>query len=777
MLNTARAASFFAAASLFLLQPLVARALVPLYGGTSWIWIAVSVFFQLSLILGYLAATKLGATGGLRLHGRAAVVALLLAVAGFWILFQRMILEPLPIEIAVFLHLFLTVGAVAIYLAMASPLLQIAIEDDGRIDAHRLYAWSNAGSLAGLILYPTVMETFVPLRFQMGIWLAIASAAALLIHRTVSRAAALGAPQQIQWRFPGRGRVMFISAVAGALTIAVTARLTLDLGALPLLWVLPLIVLLLSYIVAFGTLALQRSLVAAAPLALAITCYVFFNGTYMAPLELVLLWCGLVFVVQCGLQSRLRALAPVGGARGAFYVALATGGFAGSLLVGCLLPYSWKAVSLLATTPFTAPVIRPLLQTDPIPELGWCLVAAAFALASSERWRPRDLRLASVIGIAAFLLIVNDTNDARPLAEDRTYSQLLALGTAAATVLGAMAMAYLPGMAGRPAAFPVAVTLIVLSSSFVPSPYGRELFRTRNVYGVLTALETVDRRFTILLHGSTMHGMQFSRRNNAGDLVPVAPLSPLTYYHVQGPIGYVFRTLNAPRCPLRVGIVGLGAGSLAAYAKAGDSFEFFEIDPGVVSAAEGAHFSFMAAARQRGANISVIEGDGRRSLAKREGAPFDLLIFDAFSSDSIPAHLLTLESFTTAQRQLAPGGYLLFHTSNRHFALNEIVAANADRLGWRRTEMSGLPVNRPIGAMNSQWVIVRPAAAPAPGACAVELIDHEVQTAVAGPVWTDDFSNPLGVIKAQGLWSQLRGTTEPASEPGAPSDPPPSPNQ
>ena len=106
----------------------MARALVPLYGGTSWIWIAVSVFFQLSLILGYLAATKLGATGGVRLHARAAAVALLLAVAGFWILFQRMILEPLPIEIAVFLHLFLTVGAVAIYLAMASPLLQIAIE-------------------------------------------------------------------------------------------------------------------------------------------------------------------------------------------------------------------------------------------------------------------------------------------------------------------------------------------------------------------------------------------------------------------------------------------------------------------------------------------------------------------------------------------------------------------------------------------------------------------------------------------------------------------------
>ena len=774
MLRTARAATFLAATSLFLLQPLVARALVPLYGGTSWIWIAVSVFFQLSLILGYLAATKLGATGGGRLHARAAIVALLLAMAGFWILFQRIILEPLPIEIGVFLHLLLTVGAVAMYLAMASPLLQIAMESDGRIDAHRLYAWSNAGSLAGLILYPTVMETFVPLRYQMGIWLVVASAAALLIHRTISQAAALGAPQQIQWQFPGRGRVMFISAVAGALTIAVTARLTLDLGALPLLWVLPLIVLLLSYIVAFGKLAMQRSLTAAAPLALAITCYVFFNGAYMAPLELIFLWCGLVFVVQCGLQSRLRELAPTGGARGAFYVALATGGFAGSLIVGCLLPYSWNAIALLATA---APVVQPLLQTDPIPELGWCLVAAAFALASPERWRLRDLRLAGLIGVAALLLIINDGSNTRQLVEDAGDSKVLAMATAAATVLGAMAMAYLPGMAGRPAAFPVAVTLIVISSSFIPRPYGLELFRTRNVYGVLTALETVDRRFTILLHGSTLHGMQFSQRSNSGQLAPIAPRTPLTYYHVQGPIGYVFRTINATGCPLRAGIVGLGAGALAAYAKPGDDFEFFEIDPGVISAADGPHFSFMAAARQRGARISVVEGDGRRSLATREGPPLDLLILDAFSSDSIPAHLLTLESFKTAARQLAPGGYMVFHTSNRHFAINEVVAANANQLGWRHLELGGLPASRPVGAMESQWVIVRPANASAPTRCVVDLIGNAVQTAAANTAWTDDFSNPLGVIKAQGLWNQLRGNAPEASRPGAPSDPSPSPGQ
>ena len=317
----------------------------------------------------------------------------------------------------------------------------------------------------------------------------------------------------------------------------------------------------------------------------------------------------------------------------------------------------------------------------------------------------------------------------------------------------------------------------MLLSSFVPKTYGLELFRTRNVYGVLTALETPDRRFTILLHGSTMHGMQFSQRNNAGELVPIAPRNPLTYFHAQGPIGYVFRALNGPGCALRVGIVGLGAGTLAAYAKANDSFEFFEIDPGVVSAAEGPHFSYVAAARQRGAAVSVIEGDGRRSLAKREGAPFDLLILDAFSSDSIPAHLLTLESFKTVERQLARGGYIAFHTSNRHFALNQVVAANADRLGWRHVEMSGLPASRPIGAMTSQWVIVRPSADSVRGRCDVDLMATAVQAAASSPVWTDDFSNPLGVIKAQGLWDQLRGSADAVAEPNAASGLSPSPGQ
>jgi hypothetical protein len=749
MLLTARAASLLAAISLFMLQPLVARALVPLYGGTSWIWIAVSVFFQLSLILGYAAATRLSVAARARLHARIAPIALTLAATGLWILFQRVTLDRVPIEIAVFLHLIVTVGAIAIYLAMASPLLQIAIEGDGRIDAHRLYAWSNAGSLAGLIVYPTIMETFVPLRYQMVIWFALAAAAALLIHRTIGHTQASAGPQRIEWRFPGRGRVMFISAVAGALTIAVTARLTLDIGALPLLWVLPLIVLLLSYIVAFGNMRAQRSLSAAAPMALAITCYLFFNGTYMAPLEMVVLWCGLMFVIQCGLQTRLRALAPSGAARGSFYVSLAVGGFVGSLLVGCFVPYAWNTAALLTAAPLAGPVLRPLLQTDPIPELGWCLAAAAFALTRTDRVRPRDLVLAGGIGIVVVLLVVNEA----PLLK------WFAFATAAGAFAGAMAIAYLPTMVGRPWLFPITVLLIVTVTSLVPHVYGVELFRTRNVYGVLIAKESTDGSFTELYHGSTVHGMQHSERTQTGEVSPVAPQTALTYYHSGSPVGQIFSTLNASGCALHVGIVGLGAGTLAAYAKPGDEFEFFEIDPGVVSAALGPHFSYIAAARERGAHVTLVEGDGRRSLAQRVGQKLDLLIVDAFSSDSIPAHLLTIEAFETAQRQLAPGGHIAFHTSNRYFAVDRVVAANAEQLGWKHQFRSG-PADE-LGTAGSDWVIVRPPGSAAPGACAVELLTGASQRASARPVWTDDFSNPLGLIKAAGLWSQLSGTRRP----------------
>jgi hypothetical protein len=748
MLLTARLASLFAASSLFMLQPLVARALVPLYGGTSWVWIAVSVFFQLALIVGYVRATKLGGPGRASWHARIAPAALIFAFAGMWVLLQRITLEPLPIELAVFVHLLLTVGVVAIYLAMAAPLLQIAIESDGRIDAHRLYAWSNAGSLAGLILYPTVMESFVPLPYQMAIWLALAVAAAFLMHRTVSHAHASAGPQQIDWRFPGRGRVMFISSSAGALTIAVTTRLTLDLGALPLLWVLPLIVLLLSFIVAFSDLRIQRSLLAAAPIAVAISCYLFVNVLAMAPIEMVVLWCGLLFVIQCGLQGRLRALAPAGSARGAYYVSLAVGGFAGSLLVGCLVPYSWNAMAALAALPVTAPVLQPVLRSDPTPELGWCLVAAAFALTHPERWRPRDLILATAVGVVAMLLIANE-------AEEQIALKAV---TVVATLIGGMALAYLPAIAGRPMLFGVAMALVVFAASFVPKPFGLELLRTRNVYGVVRTLTSTDGRFTMLYHGSTLHGLQISERDGAGQISPRAPQQPLTYYHVSSPIGEVFRAFYARRCALRVGLVGLGNGTLAAYARPGDDFEFYEIDPGVIATAEGRYFSYLAAARQRGARVTIIEGDGRQTLAKRTGPKLDVLVFDAFSSDSIPTHLLTLEAFRIAYDQLVPGGVIAFHTSNRSFGVERVVMANAERLGWTHNFRTGQVTVR--GTLVSTWVIVKPDAA-VTGACVLNT-EQGPRATVSTSVWTDNLANPLALLKGAGLWSQVTGA------PGAP---------
>jgi hypothetical protein len=741
MLLTARAASLLAASSLFMLQPLVARALVPLYGGTSWIWIAVSVFFQLSLIVGYVAATKLSGPGRARWHGRIAAAALLLALAGFWILMQRVTLEPLPIEIAVFLHLLITVGAVAMYLAMAAPMLQIAIASDGRIDAHRLYAWSNAGSLGGLILYPTIMETFLPLTYQMTIWFVLAVAAAFLMHRTVSRTEPSAGSEDIQWDFPGRARVLFISAVTGALTIAVTARLTLDLGAVPLLWVLPLIGLLLSFIVAFGELRIQRSLLAAAPMAVAITCFLFFNSAFMAPVELVVLWCGLLFIVQCGLQGRLRALAPSGSARGAYYVALAVGGFAGSLVIGCLVPYSWNAMSAIAAMPMAAPVLQPLLRSDPIPELGWCLVAAAFALADRERWKRRDLLVASAIGLVAVLLIAN---------EDQRSKGVVA-GASFATFIGAMAMAYLPAIAGRPMLFGVAMALTVAANSFVPRLYGIELLRSRNVYGVLTAT-SLDGQLTQLHHGTTLHGAQLSERSN-GQIVPIAPQQPLTYYHVLTPVAEVFKALHAKPCPLSVGLVGLGAGTLAAYARPGDQFEFYEIDPGVITAAEGPHFSYVSAARERGAQVTVIEGDGRQTLAKRSGPKLDFLIVDAFSSDAIPTHLLTLEAFRIAYDQLVPGGVMAFHTSNRYFAVDRVIRANAEQLGWRHSKRRG-PLNG-FATSAPDWVIVQPDPS-VTGPCIVH-VPADPGVPPTTPVWTDNFSNPLALLKGRGLWRQLSG--------------------
>jgi hypothetical protein len=743
MLWTARAASFLAATSLFLLQPLVARALVPLYGGTSWIWIAVSVFFQLALIFGYFAAAKLSVRGRAQLHARVSALTLVIAPAGFWLLYRRMTFDALPAEFAVFLHLALTVGVLAVYLAMASPLLQIAIEGDGRIDAHRLYAWSNAGSLIGLLLYPTVMESFAPLRWQMGTALALAVAAGVMIYRTVAHAEASAAPQRIDWHFPGRGRVAYIAAVASALSLAVTTRMTVDFGALPLLWVLPLVVFLLSYIVAFGNLKLARTLAAAAPVALVMACYLFLVGRrLMPPFEMVLLWCGLLFVIECGLQTEIKALAPVGAARGAFYVTLATGGFVGSFIVGWLIPYYFGAATQLAATPFLAPVLEPALAIDPAPEVGWCLAAAAFVFAARQRWRVSEMIVA---GVAAFAVVLFMAFEAR---------DVWSIATGLAVVAGALAIAYLPAAAGRPWLFGAAVVLILAASAYSREEYTRELFRTRNVYGVLFARESRDGEFTDLLHGSTLHGAQRSERNSAGQIVPIEPQQALSYYHPGSPIAGVFRAVTATGCPLRVGILGLGAGALSAFARPGDEYEFYEIDSAVITAAQGPHFSFVSAARERGAKVAIFEGDGRRTLADRTGPKLDLVIFDAFSSDSVPTHLLTLEALEAARSQLAPGGYVIFNTSNRYFEVDRVAAANAAHLGWDYAVRSG--GRNALGTQASQWVITRPPAE-ASGRCVVDVLSEAQPGGAAGPVWTDDFSNPLFVLRPQGLWSRLTG--------------------
>jgi hypothetical protein len=742
MLWTARAATFLAATSLFFLQPLVARALVPLYGGTSWIWIAVSVFFQLALILGYFAATKV--SGRSVLHARISAAAIVLAAGGFWLLHERTTVDQLPAEFAVFLHLFVTVGAVAIYLAMASPLLQMSIERDGRIDAHRLYAWSNAGSVLGLVLYPTAMETFVPLPWQMAMWLALAAAAGFLIHRTIGHEEAAPPPEQIEWSFPGRRRVAYIAGVASALSLALTTRMTLDLGALPLLWILPLLMFLLSYIVAFGNLRVARTLSAAAPMALLIAAYLFLAGRRLSsPIEMIVMWSGLLFVIECGLQTRLRELAPTGRARGSFYVTLACGGFAGSFIVGWLVPYFWGTATLVATTPFTAPVLRPILAMDPVPEVGWCLAAAAFGLVNPQRQRWRDIAIAGAAAAAFLLFMAIEARELRNIA------------AGLAIVFGALALAYLPAVAGRPSLFGIGVAAIILASSYTADGSAAELFRTRNVYGVLFARESSGGGFTEFFHGTTLHGMQASTRNSAGEVVPVAPQEALSYYHPGSPIAKVFNAYAATGCPVRVGVLGLGAGALSAFARSGDTFEFYEIDPDAITAAQSRYFSFVSAARERGADVSILEGDGRRLLAQRTGPKLDLVIFDAFSSDSVPAHLLTLEAFETARNQLAPGGYVLFNTSNRYFEIYRVAAANAAHLGWdysvRRGERSAL------GTSASQWVITRPPDVPAPGKCVVNVMDERRTTATLSPVWTDDFSNPLAILRPQGLWGRLRG--------------------
>lgn len=718
-------AAFVGAALLFLLEPMIAKFVLPSFGGSPMVWTTSTLFFQVLLLAGYAyvhVATRW-------LGRRQAAVQLVLVVAAGVALPLALPADAAPGEsvppaLWLLRDLALAAGLPFLLLATTGPLLQRWYSWSGRRDSddpYFLYAASNAGSMAGLLAYPFLVEPLLTLRQQAAWWslgylafalLTGALGVRLLVRKAepgVADAAAVdgasilvGAGDRDRAAPVSRGRMLRWLALAflpSTLMLGVTTALSTDIAAVPLLWVVPLAVYLATFVIAFGRrsrTAPRVPTVAAAVLAIVLLPVAL--GLLTVPawaaalLMLVLLAC-----VGLSAHGSLSADRPLPEHLTLFYLVVSLGGALGGLVNGLLAPVVFDSVleypiALVAVPLLLLGVVRPVR----LPRLG-----------RVGHWAAATWGAFVLVGLVALVKGVD-------------AEWMLAV---AVTGLLALAMVRLSG-----ALVVAAVVLFVASSVAEEAPVVRE----RTFFGSYRVLE---REGTVtLMHGTTIHGWEVRTAQDDGE--------PTSYYARSGPVGDIFAAVDGRPSADQVGVVGLGVGTVAAYGRSGQRFVFHEIDPAVVRLAEDPRlFTYLA---RTPASVDVVIGDGRLTLADEGGARYGLLLVDAFSSDAIPVHLLTREALSLYVDRTSDDGIVAVHITNRHLDLLPVVAAQARELGLTGLVRTDTHLGRL--AAPSTWVAL--ARDPAALAGLAQRSGWEpISTVRPGPVWTDDYSSLVGVLE------------------------------
>jgi hypothetical protein len=738
------AAIFCSATLLFFVQPLVGRFLLPVLGGSPGVWNTCLVFFQATLLAGYwyadLLVRRVPAAWQVGVHATvlAAATACLPLATGFTAV------EGSP-SLWLARTLATSVGLPFFALCATAPLLQrwfARTGDPAAHDPYFLYAASNAGSLAGLLAYPALLEPLLSRRGQsavftcgyVGVAMAIVGCGLLAMRRAPAqeRGASAAVPP------PGRRRclqVIALAAVPSSLVLGVTQHLTSDVAALPLLWVAPLAIYLVTFMLAFSR---QPPLTAAAwgrmlPYGAAPAAFFLVSATHHSLAGMLVAHLALLFVAGMMCHRQLYELRPDPERLTGFYLLVSLGGVLGGAFNALLAPVAFAGVVeyplAIALAFWLRPQVGPdavVARTRPRHALVGVLAAAAAALLTVAA----DALLDPVRGLASVLALPAET--LQPVL--RAVPPLLLVITLSARRLP------LPAAA--------AVTGMMLASPFAGLG-GDLLLQERSFFGVHRVVLQPSGNWIMLNHGSTLHGVQ-ARRTAESETLTALSLQPTTYYSRTGPLGDIVGLLESERRLRAVGVVGLGVGTVAAYAKPGMTLHFFEIDPTVCRiAADPRYFTYLAdAAADRTITLAGFVGDGRLRLAERLPGSYDLVVIDAFASDSIPMHLLTREAVAMYAARLKPGGAIAFNVSNRYFDLAPPLGAIAASLGLHaavRADQDVPQIEREMGKHASVWVAVGDAARIG------SLRDSRpAWQPIVVPdgyrVWTDDYGNLFGAF-------------------------------
>ena len=664
---------FLGAFLLFLVQPIIAKQILPWFGGSAAVWATCMVFFQMALLLGYAYADW---TTRRLTHRRQVILHITLLALSLLLLpiIPDAAWKPAGNEDPAWRILGLlavTIGLPYFLLSTTSPLMQAWFAWRFHHAApYRLFALSNLASLLALLFYPVAIEPWVTTATQSVSWSVIYGVFALLSIATAivsirnagadkadvpvaaggrdAGAVKPGAGQQLVW--------LALAAMASFLLLAVTNHISQNVASLPFLWILPLSLYLATFIFCFDHPRWYRRNIFLVLAAIALPVMAWYSDSLDLKVAIPIYLAGL-FVCCMFCHGELAQLKPAPRFLTTYYLMISLGGAAGGLLVGLVAPH-------LLTGYF---------------ELGIGLVACALLL------------LYRTFRIAWWTML------------------------ASAAVVGATAWG-----AGKAIDYQVSDSRVMM----------------RNFYSVLRTREyTEPVPFRSMVHGGIVHGGQL--------LDPDMRLAPSSYFGPNSGYGRMFASL--PDAPRKVGVIGLGAGSIIAYARKGDTFRFYEINPQVVELAQR-EFTFMA---DSPAKTEVVLGDGRLSLEREASQQFDVLAMDAFSGDSIPLHLLTREAMAIYLRHLKPGGVLAFQATNRFIDIAPVVASLAGEHGLTAvliSDSAGSEEGADYWISGTDQILVSSNRA----LLESEKISAAAKVLTAPPgfrIWTDSFNNLLRVLK------------------------------
>ena len=665
------------------MQLVIAKMILPWFGGSAAVWATCMLFFQVVLLFGYLYADC--AVRHLRPKAQAVLHVLLLA-AGILVLpiIPGPGWKPTGAEdpaLRILLLLLVTVGLPYFVLSATSPLLQAwySRTKEGAVP-YRLFALSNAGSMLGLLSYPVLVEPYLPVHRQAMAWSAAFIAYCLLCGIVALRSAGKGSgilraraalPEETAKPDVGSRLLwMALAACASALLLAVTNHLTQNVAAIPFLWVLPLSIYLLSFILCFSGEGRYRRIVYLPLLAVALggICFLLSSGYETTRLSILIpVFAGGLFVSCMVCHGELAAQKPHPRHLTSYYVMVSLGGAAGGIFVGLVAPYGFRGYFELPAGIAACAVLALIVLYRLRPPSGaW------------SRWRKKVLPFAALCALA----------------------------------------------------------LVAVLGWQIREVIRDKRLLVRNFYGGLSVSDSGTEGGTdamrTLVHGTITHGKQF--------LSPSLRRRPTAYYGFTSGIGLTLLDKSRGK-PRRVGVIGLGAGTIAAYGRRGDYYRFYEINPLVVRLAD-TEFSFL---RDSGAKVEVILGDARLSMEGEPRQGFDVLAVDAFSSDSIPVHLLTREAFEIYFRHLREDGILAVHVSNKYLDLPPVVRLAALSMGKDAVmvETEDEPDKDWYG---STWILAGNLRA-LTGNFALKQAGKPLPARTNVHLWTDEYSNLFRILK------------------------------